>query len=77
DRKGIRFPVVKNGDAYELLNSRPLYLADSLDVPRGLFRLCWFTTETEEEVRDILQAYKDGTPAGTEFTRGLYQKGVL
>ena len=77
DRKGIRFPVVKNGDAYELLNSRPLYLADSRDVPRGLFRLCWFTTETEEEVRDILQAYKDGTHAGTEFTRGLYQKGVL
>lgn len=68
---------MKNGDAYELLNSRPLYLADTRDVPRGLFRLCWFTTETEEEVRDILQAYKDGTPAGTEFTRGLYQKGVL
>lgn len=77
DRKGIRFPVVKNGDAYELLNSRPLYLADSREVPRGLFRLYWFTTETAEEVRDILEAYKDGTPAATEFTRGLYQKGVL
>lgn len=77
DRKGIRFPVVKNGDAYELLNSRPLYLADSRDVPQGLFRLYWFTTETAEDVRDILQAYADGTAARTEFTRGLYQKGVL
>ena len=77
DRKGVRFPVVKNGDAFELLNSRPLYLADSRDVPHGLFRLYWFTTETAEDVPEILQAYEDGVPATTEFTRGLYQKGVL
>ena len=77
DRKGIRFPVAKNGDAYELLNSRPLYLADSKDLPRDLFHLFWFTTETAEDVQEILQAYEDGTPAATEFTRGLYQKGVL
>ncbi len=77
DRKGIRFPVAKNGDAYELLNSRPLYLADSKDLPRDLFHLFWFTTETAEEVADILHAYETGAPAGTEFTRGLYLKGVL
>ena len=77
DRKGIRFPVAKNGDAYELLNSRPLYLADSRDLPRDLFHLYWFTTETAEEVADILQAYETGAPAETEFTRGLYLKGVL
>ena len=77
DRKGIRFPVSKNGDAYELLNSRPLYLADSRDLPRDLFHLYWFTTETAEDVTRILRAYETGAPAGTEFTRGLYQKGVL
>ena len=77
DRKGIRFPVAKNGDAFELLNSRPLYLADSRDLPRDLFHLYWFTTETAEEVADILQAYETGAPAETEFTRGLYLKGVL
>ncbi|MBQ1706138.1 MAG: hypothetical protein II033_00065 [Clostridia bacterium] len=77
DRKGIRFPVAKNGDAYELLNSRPLYLADSKDLPRDLFHLFWFTTETAEEVADILQAYETGAPVETEFTRGLYLKGVL
>lgn len=77
DRKGIRFPVTKNGDAYELLNSRPLYLADSNNVPGDLFRLYWFTTETAEDVTRILRAYETSAPAGTEFTRGLYQKGVL
>ena len=78
DRKGVQFPVAKNGDAYELLNSRPLYLGDrATELPNGLFRVFWFTNETAEEVRHILQAYETGAPADTEFTRGLYQKGVL
>lgn len=78
DRKGISFPVVKHGDAYELLNSRPLYLADRQDeLPEHCFRLLWFTTETETEVRDVLEAYRTGRPATGDFTRGLYYKGVL
>lgn len=78
DRKGIRFPVVKHGDAYELLNSRPLYLADRQDdLPEDDFRLLWFTTETEAEVRDVLEAFRTGRPAKGDFTRGLYYKGVL
>ena len=78
DRKGIRFPVVKSGDAYELLNSRPLYLADRQDdLPEHCFRLLWFTIESEAEVRDVLNAYRTGRPAEGDFTRGLYYKGVL
>lgn len=78
DRKGVRFPVAKNGDAFELLNSRPLYLGDRQDeLPEGLFHVFWFTTESAEDVEHILQACEAGAPAKTEFTRGLYQKGVL
>lgn len=78
DRKGVRFPVAQNGDAFELLNSRPLYLSDrTAELPNGLFRVFWFTNETEREVERVLQAYETGAPAETEFTRGLYLKGVL
>lgn len=78
DRKGVRFPVAQNGDAYELLNSVPLYLGDKTrELPGGLFRLFWFTTEPAAEVEHILTNYETGAPADTEFTRGLYQKGVL
>lgn len=78
DRKGIRFPVTKNGGAYELLNSRPLYLADHRkELPDGLFRLFWFTDETADDVEETLHRYEIGAVSDTEFTRGLYQKGVL
>lgn len=78
DRKGVRFPVDRNGDAYELLNSVPLYLGDRQnDLPGGLFHLYWFTDESPDDVKAVLQQYETGAPAGHEFTRGLYQKGVL
>ncbi len=78
DRKGVRFPVAKNGDAYELLNSRPLYLADKQsELPGELFQVFWFTTEDRKTVSKIIQSYETGETADTEFTRGLYQKGVL
>lgn len=78
DRKGVRFPVTTNGDAYELLNSVPIYLGDKQsDIPDGLFRLFWFTDESPEDVPSILGAYENGAPADFAFTRGLSQKGVL
>ena len=78
DRKGVTFPVQPNGDAFELLNSRPLYLADRQKGLRQMdFQLLWFTTETEADVADILENYEQELPAEGEFTRGLYYKGVL
>ena len=78
DRKGVTFPVVRNGDAFELLNSVPLYLGDRQeDLPDALTQLFWFTIETAEEVADILSRYETGSTAAGDFTRGLYYKGVL
>lgn len=77
DRLGIKFPVVcKNGCA-EVLNSRPLYMADRLDEMKHIdFITLYFTTETKEECWEIIKAYNDGRAPQGEFTRGLYYRGV-
>lgn len=77
DRLGIKFPIVcKNGCA-EVLNSRPLYMADRLDEMKHIdFITLYFTTETKEECWEIIKAYNDGQAPQGEFTRGLYYRGV-
>lgn len=78
DRKNIRFPVARNGDAYELVNSRPLYLADNQEnLPPLDFTLLYMTAESAEEVRDVLIRYEQQSPPEGDFTRGLYYKGVM
>jgi len=75
DRTSTKFPVI----GHEILNSKPIYMADKLlDIETSgvqSVRLV-FTTESEREVRDILSAYRNGTPCEGEFTRGRYFKGV-
>lgn len=77
DRMGIKFPVVcKNGCA-QVLNSRPLYMADRLREMKNIdFITLYFTTETKEECGEIIKAYQDGKPPQGEYTRGLYYRGV-
>ena len=78
DRKGIQFPVVCNNGASELLNSRPIYLADRLNELHGMdFLVLYFTIEEPEEVNAVLEHYSTGNKADAEFTRGLYYRGVL
>ena len=78
DRKQVAFPVQRDGDAFALLNSRPLWMADRIHEVRGVeFHLYWFTVESPEDVETILDQYKNQMPAAGEFTRGLYYKGVL
>ncbi len=77
DRMGIKFPVVcKNGCA-EVLNSRPLYMADRLGEMKNIdFMTLYFTTETKQECGEIIKAYQQGKAPQSEFTRGLYYRGV-
>jgi len=77
DRMGIRFPIVcKNGCA-EVLNSRPLYMADRLAEIKNMdFILLYFTLEKSRECADIIREYKKGAAPAGEFTRGLYYRGV-
>lgn len=77
DRIGVEFPVRCRGGASEILNSRPIYMADRLTSLRGLdFITLYFTTETKQECCDVITAYHSGRPPKGEYTRGLYYRGV-
>ncbi len=77
DRMGIDFPVVCKNGCSELLNSRPVYLADRLsEIKNADYILLYFTTETREQVEKIISAYRNGSKPEGEFTRGLYYRGV-
>ena len=75
DRTGTGFPV--KGDI--IYNSVPIYMADKLNDLRksGIThgRLI-FTTESPDEVQEIIKCYKQQKPPKTQFTRGKYYSKV-
>lgn len=77
DRKDMQFPVLPAHGASELLNSRPVYMADRLQEVRNAdFFLVYFTVESRAEAADIIHDFADGAAPEGEFTRGLYYRGV-
>lgn len=77
DRLGISFPVTCNGHYSEVLNSRPLYMADRLDeISFADFGLIYFTVETDEQRAEVITDFKEKRKPAGEFTRGLYYRGV-
>ena len=76
DRMGIRFPVVCGDGCSELLNSKPIYLADVQDDICTDRITLYFTVETKEEVKAIIDAYRKKEKPYGDFTRGLYYRGV-
>lgn len=73
DRKGLRFPIRYRNGCAEVLNSRPLWLADRLERLRHLpldFLLLSFTVESPAECAEVLRAYREGGPPPGVFTRG-------
>ncbi|MDO4847853.1 MAG: DUF3656 domain-containing protein [Clostridiaceae bacterium] len=77
DRKGIYFPVRCENGFSQLYNSVPTYMLDRLSEIRGTsFDMLVFTTETKEEVRGILNAYRLHSAPKGEYTRGLFTRGV-
>lgn len=77
DRKGISFPVDCSGGCSEILNSKPVYMADRLDeIKNAGFILLYFTTESKREAAEIIEAYKLGKAPRGDFTRGLFYRGV-
>jgi putative protease len=82
DRTGSRFPVVRDGNTCRsvILNSRKLYWGDKLQSLSALglwgLRLS-FTTENDQQVGSVLEAYLRGAPFDPgASTRGLYLRGV-
>lgn len=78
DRKSISFPVRCNMGYSEILNSRPVYMADRLsEIKSTDFLFFNFTTESKDEVNEIMNSYyNEKSPAG-DFTRGLLYRGAI
>lgn len=77
DRMGIKFPVRCRMGYSEILNSRPVYLADRMrEIPPCDILFFNFTVESKAEVEEIINAYKNGEKPRAEFTRGLLYRGV-
>ncbi len=77
DRMNISFPLSCSSGCTEVLNSRPIYMADRLGEIRNMdFITLYFTNEDKAECRRIIECYQKGTAPQGEFTRGLYYRGV-
>ena len=87
DRMGEKFPLKCNsGCVLELLNSKPIYMADKmkdlLKLNTSALRLI-FTVENFAECGKIIEEYRNGvlgkpieTPPQNSFTRGHFYRGV-
>ncbi len=79
DRKNISFPVYCRGGYAEIYNSRPLWLADRLGECDGFSGfILSFIDESETEIAEVIKTYiKKVDCKPSQYTRGLYDKGVL
>lgn len=78
DRKKTEFPVRCRMGYSELLNSVPVWLSDCREDLKAVdFAVLYFTNELPERVIEVIKAYKNGTRADTEYTRGLFYRGTI
>ena len=76
DRKGVEFTVLcAERRCATLLNSVPLYLSDKR-IGGVDFHTFWFTTETAEEARAVLAAYRSRVAPPAAHTNGLYFREI-
>lgn len=76
DRKGISFPVKCRSGFSELFGDRPIWLADRLQEFNVDAFLLYFTDESKERIESVINSYKNSYAPDTEFTRGMYYRGV-
>ncbi len=77
DRKGEIFEIQCRTSSVEILNSRPIWMADKPEINNFDFVMLYFTNEDKKEAEDIISAYKQNNVSRGGFTRGLYYRGVL
>ena len=86
DRRGEMFDIMcRKGCVCELLNSKPVYMADKAEelIKSGVTGLqLWFTTESPDEVKRIINEYKAGMSGllpndREDFTRGHFYRGMV
>lgn len=76
DRMGIKFPVRCRMGYSEMLNSVPIWLADRKKEINQDFGVLYFTNETKEDIKEIIDGYINELPPMLKHTRGLYYRGT-
>lgn len=78
DRKGEQFPVrCTNREYSEILNGKPLYLADRWsEWEKFDFGVLYFTQESPAQIEDVLNEYTKSFSKREGITRGLYYRNV-
>ncbi|MBQ8228867.1 MAG: U32 family peptidase [Clostridia bacterium] len=77
DRKNTVFTIDCSSGMSEILNSRPVYMADRLnEIKNTDFILLYFTDESKQQAQNIIKQYLSGGKPQGEFTRGLLYRGV-
>lgn len=78
DRTERANKIVCHGNYTEILNAQPLYLADKMqDINNISFITLYFTNETPNEIKKIINEYCSGGIERNNITRGLYYRGVI
>ncbi len=78
DRKGYEFEVLcSKYPCVEMLNTHPIYMLDRLKEVKTDFIHFYFSTETADEVSQIIELYSNGGKPDFKYTRGLYQRGTF
>lgn len=82
DRMGYNFPVIcSKYPCTEILNSVPVYMLDRMNEIKTDFAHFYFSTETKEQVENIISLYEQNkikkTKPDFKYTRGLYQRGAI
>ena len=74
DRKGVKFPMLCQNRKYSVLhNSVPLSLSGKRLEDMDFYTL-YFTIESPEECRKVLEDFRQAAPPQGSFTTGLYYK---
>lgn len=78
DRKNLKFPYMCRMGCTQIFNSVPLYMGDKAkDFTNIDFKILRFTVENYVEKVEKLDKIREFDKLRQEFTRGLYNKGVL
>ncbi len=78
DRKGYKFKVkCSQYPCVEILNPVPICMSDRINEIKTDFMHFYFTSESKNQVEEIIELYKNGKKPDFKYTRGLYYRGVM
>lgn len=76
DRKNRQFPVRCGLGVRTIFNPVPLYLGDKPKALNCDYEILYFSIESPDRIRQVVELYTNNQPFDKELTRGLYFKGT-